>query len=382
MALQRLKEAAERAKIELSSNMQTEINLPFVTADASGPKHLTMTLSRSKFEQLVDDLVQKTLEPCRKALSDAKLKAEEVDEVVLVGGMTRMPKVQEVVKQLFKKEPHKGVNPDEVVAIGAAIQGGVLVGDVKDVLLLDVTPLSLGIETLGGVNTKLIERNTTIPTKKSQVFSTAADNQNAVSIHVLQGEREIASGNRTLGRFDLVGIPPAPRGVPQIEVAFDIDANGIVHVSAKDLGTGKEQKIRIESSSGLSKEDIEKMTKDAEAHAEEDKKRREAVEARNKLDGLVYQVEKSLNDVGDKVDAGDRERVQKALGAAKEALGKEDVDAILAAEKDLTAASHKLAEAMYKQQAPGAEQESGANGSAETKEDVVDAEYKVEDEKQ
>ncbi len=381
MALQRLKEAAERAKIELSSNMQTEINLPFITADTSGPKHLTMTLTRSKLEQLVDDLVQKTLEPCKKALADAKLKAEEIDEVILVGGMTRMPKVQEIVKQLFKKEPHKGVNPDEVVAIGAAIQGGVLVGDVKGVLLLDVTPLSLGIETLGGVTTKLIERNTTIPTKKSQVFSTAADNQTAVSIHVLQGEREIASGNRTLGRFDLVGIVAAPRGVPQVEVTFDIDANGITHVSAKDLGTGKEQKIKIESSSGLSKEEVEKMTKDAELHAEEDKKKREAVEAHNKLDTLVYSTEKSLNELGDKISSEDREKVQKALATAKDALATEDVEKLRAAEKDLTEASHKLAEELYKSKAGAQADGAAAGAQAGAKDDVQDAEYKVEDDK-
>ncbi len=382
MALQRLKEAAEKAKCELSSNAQTEINLPFITADQSGPKHLTISLTRSKLEQLTDDLVQRTMAPCKKALADAKLTAEEIDEVVLVGGQTRMPKVQEIVKALFKKEPHKGVNPDEVVAIGAAIQGGVLVGDVKDVLLLDVTPLSLGIETLGGVSTRLIERNTTIPTKKSQVFSTAADSQTAVSIHVLQGEREMAEGNRTLGRFDLIGIPAAPRGVPQIEVTFDIDANGIVHVSAKDLGTGKEQKIRIESSSGLSKEEVEKMTKEAAAHSEEDKKKREAVEAHNRLDSLVYSTEKSLNEVGDKISSEDREKVQKALGAAKEALSSKDAAVLKKAEEELTQASHKMAEEMYKQAAAkGKAEGEGAKSAGEKKEDVVDAEYKVEDDK-
>ena len=382
MALQRLKEAAEKAKCELSSNMQSEINLPFITADSSGPKHFTMTLTRAKLEQLVDDLVQRTMSPCKKALDDAKLRAEDIDEVVLVGGQTRMPKVQELVKQLFKKEPHKGVNPDEVVAIGAAIQGGVLVGDVKDVLLLDVTPLSLGIETLGGVCTKLIEKNTTIPTKKSQVFSTAADNQTAVSIHVLQGEREMASGNRTLGRFDLVGIPPAPRGVPQVEVTFDIDANGITHVSAKDLGTGKEQKIRIESSSGLTKEEIEKMTKDAQAHAEEDKKKKELIEARNHLDSLVYATEKSLKEIGDKVSADEKTKVEEALAKAKTALTSEDVSVLKKAEEDLNAVSHKIAEEMYKQaSAKAGAGKADGGASAGAKEDVQDAEYKVDEDK-
>ena len=384
MALQRLKEAAEKAKCELSSNMQTEINLPFVTADANGPKHLTMTLTRSKLEQLVDDLIQRSIGPCKKALEDAKLSADNIDEVVLVGGQTRMPKVQEVVKQLFKKEPHKGVNPDEVVAVGAAIQGGVLVGDVKDVLLLDVTPLSLGIETLGGICTKLIERNTTIPTKKSQVFSTAADSQTAVSIHVLQGEREMARDNRTVGRFDLVGIPPAPRGVPQIEVTFDIDANGITHVSAKDLGTGKEQKIKIESSSGLSKEEVEKMTRDAEAHAEEDKKKREVVEAHNRLDNLIYATEKSLKDLGEKVSADEKKKVEDAIASAKEALKKEDVEALKKAEEELTQASHKIAEEMYKQASAKSQ---GSDGAKEEKssqgknDEAVDAEYKVDEDK-
>jgi molecular chaperone DnaK len=391
MALQRLKEAAEKGKCELSSNVQTEINLPFITADANGPKHLTMTLTRAKLEQLVDDLIQRSIEPCKKALLDAKLKAEEIDEVVLVGGQTRMPKVQEIVKQLFKKEPHKGVNPDEVVAIGAAIQGGVLVGDVKDVLLLDVTPLSLGIETLGGVCTKLIERNTTIPTRKSQVFSTAADSQTAVSIHVLQGEREMAEYNRTLGRFDLVGIPPAPRGVPQIEVTFDIDANGITHVSAKDLGTGKEQKIRIESSSGLSKEEVEKMTKDAQAHAEEDKKKKETVESVNRLDTLIYSSEKSLKELGEKINEEEKKKIEEALTKAKEALKSQDVSVIKKAEEELTAASHKLAEELYKQTSSakaqgagasaGASDKQGSQKSSDKKEDVMDAEYKVEDDK-
>jgi len=384
MALQRLKEAAEKAKCELSSNAQTEINLPFVTADANGPKHLTVTLTRAKLEQLVGDLVQRTIEPCKRALEDAKLKAEDIDEVVLVGGQTRMPKVQEIVKQLFKKEPHKGVNPDEVVAVGAAIQGGVLVGDVKDVLLLDVTPLSLGIETLGGVCTKLIERNATIPTKKSQIFSTAADNQTAVSIHVLQGEREMAANNRTLGRFDLVGIAPAPRGIPQIEVTFDIDANGIVHVSAKDLGTGKEQKIRIESSSGLSKEEVEKMTKDAQAHAEEDKQQREVVDARNRLDTLVYSSEKSLKDLGDKISADDKKKVDEALAKAKEALTGKDLETIKKAEEELTTASHKIAEELYKKTASksqGTGDKSDGKSASGGKDDVEDAEYKVEDDK-
>lgn len=385
MALQRLKEAAEKAKCELSSNLQSEINLPFITADASGPKHLTMTLTRAKLEQLVGDLVQRTITPCKKALEDAKLTAEEIDEVVLVGGQTRMPKVQEIVKELFKKEPHKGVNPDEVVAVGAAIQGGVLIGDVKDVLLLDVTPLSLGIETLGGVCTRLIERNTTIPTKKSQVFSTAADNQTAVSIHVLQGEREMAEDNRTLGRFDLVGIPPAPRGIPQIEVMFDIDANGITHVSAKDLGTGKEQKIRIESSSGLSKEEVEKMTKDAQAHAEEDHKKKEMVEAANHLDNLIYSTEKSLKDIGDKVSSEEKQKVEEALAKAKEALKSKEVETLKRASEELMKASHKVAEEMYKSASAkkGAQEDKSAQGGKSGKDgdDVVDAEYKVEDDK-
>jgi molecular chaperone DnaK len=377
LALQRLKEAAEKAKIELSSTTQTEINLPFITADQSGPKHLTMKLTRAKFEALVDDLVQKTIEPCRKALKDAGLTAGEVGEVVLVGGMTRMPKVQEVVKQLFGKEPHKGVNPDEVVAIGAAIQAGVLQGDVKDVLLLDVTPLSLGIETLGGVFTRIIDRNTTIPTKKSQVFSTAEDNQNAVTIRVFQGEREMAADNKMLGQFDLMGIPPAPRGMPQIEVTFDIDANGIVNVSAKDKATGKEQQIRIQASGGLSESDIEKMVKDAEANAAEDKKRREAVDAKNHADALVHSTEKALSEHGSKIAETERRAIEDAVSDLKEALKGDDAEAIKAKTNALAQASMKLGEAMYKQQA-----ESDAAKDA-AKDDVVDAEFtEVDDDKQ
>src|SRR5690349_4358387 len=379
LALQRLKEAAEKAKIELSSTTQTEINLPFITADASGPKHLTMKLTRAKFEALVDDLVQKTVEPCRQAMKDAGISAAEINEVVLVGGMTRMPKVQEVVKQLFGKEPHKGVNPDEVVAVGAAIQAGVLAGDVKDVLLLDVTPLSLGIETLGGVFTRLIDRNTTIPTKKSQVFSTAEDSQTAVTIRVFQGEREMAADNKPLGQFDLVGIPPAPRGVPQIEVTFDIDANGIVNVSAKDKATGKEQQIRIQASGGLSDADIEKMVKDAEAHAEEDKQRRELVEVRNQGESLVHQTEKSLKEYGSKVPEGERKAIENAMADLKEALKGEDADAIQAKTNALAQASMKLGEALYKPQdgaQPGAgEPGAQAQGEPGKKEDVVDAEF-------
>ncbi|KRQ92978.1 molecular chaperone DnaK [Bradyrhizobium valentinum] len=376
LALQRLKEAAEKAKIELSSTTQTEINLPFITADQTGPKHLTMKLTRAKFEALVDDLVQKTIEPCRKALKDAGLTAAEIGEVVLVGGMTRMPKVQEVVKQLFGKEPHKGVNPDEVVAIGAAIQAGVLQGDVKDVLLLDVTPLSLGIETLGGVFTRIIDRNTTIPTKKSQVFSTAEDNQNAVTIRVFQGEREMAADNKVLGQFDLMGIPPAPRGMPQIEVTFDIDANGIVNVSARDKATGKEQQIRIQASGGLSEADIQKMVKDAEAHAAEDKKRREAVDAKNHADALVHSTEKALAEHGSKVEDTERRAIEDAVSDLKEALKGDDADAIKAKTNTLAQASMKLGEAMYKQQA-----EADAKKDA-AKDDVVDAEFtEVDDDK-
>jgi len=376
LALQRLKEAAEKAKIELSSTTQTEINLPFITADASGPKHLTMKLTRAKFEALVDDLIQKTVEPCRKALKDAGVSAGEINEVVLVGGMTRMPKVQEVVKQFFGKEPHKGVNPDEVVAIGAAIQAGVLQGDVKDVLLLDVTPLSLGIETLGGVFTRIIDRNTTIPTKKSQVFSTAEDSQNAVTIRVFQGEREMASDNKMLGQFDLMGIPPAPRGVPQIEVTFDIDANGIVNVSAKDKATGKEQQIRIQASGGLSEADIEKMVKDAESHAEEDKKRKAAVEAKNHAEALVHSTEKALSEHGDKVSETERSAIENAMSDLKVALKGDDADAIQQKSNALAQASMKLGEAMYKAQQEGGAAEGAAEGGAEEKkEDVVDAEF-------
>ncbi|MBL4901714.1 MAG: molecular chaperone DnaK [Desulfocapsa sp.] len=383
MALQRLKEEGEKAKMELSTTTETDINLPFITADASGPKHLNIKLSRAKYEALVEDLVERTVGPCMTALKDAGLSAADIDEVIIVGGMSRMPKVQEKVKEIFGKDPHKGVNPDEVVAIGAAIQGGVLQGDVKDVLLLDVTPLSLGIETLGGVTTKLIEKNTTVPTKKSQTFSTAADNQPAVSIHVLQGEREMAQDNKTIGRFELTDIPPSPRGVPQIEVSFDLDANGILHVSAKDLGTNKEQSIRITASSGLSEEEIEKMKQDAEEHAEEDKARKALVEARNNADGLMHASEKSLKDLGDKVDAETKTNVEKEIANVKKAVEGDDTDAINAAIEELTKASHKLAELMYAQASedgPGATGAAGpgapgADADAQKDEDVVDADF-------
>jgi molecular chaperone DnaK len=389
MALQRLKESAEKAKMELSTVTETDINLPFITADQSGPKHLTLRLTRAKFEQLVEDLIQRTVGPTRRALADAGVDPAKIDEVVLVGGSTRIPRVQQVVRELFGKEPHKGVNPDEVVAIGAAIQAGVLAGEVKDLLLLDVTPLSLGIETLGGVMTTLIPRNTTIPTRKSEVFSTAADNQTQVEVHVLQGERQFARDNRTLGRFNLVGIPPAPRGVPQIEVTFDIDANGIVNVTAKDKGTGKEQKITITSSSGLSKDEVDRMMREAETHADEDKKRRELTDVRNQADGLVYQIEKTLNENRTKIPVGDISRIEAAVQEVKKASEGEDVDAIRKAMDDLQKASHAMAEALYKQAqtseggqagpegAPGGASGSGSGASG----DVIDAEVVDEDKK-
>ena len=382
MAMQRLKDAAEKAKMELSTTMETEINLPFITADASGPKHLVKKLTRAQFERMVDDILQRSIAPCKQAISDAGVTADKIDEVVLVGGMTRMPRIQQMVKELFGKEPHKGVNPDEVVAVGAAVQAGVLSGEVKDLLLLDVTPLSLGIETMGGVNTVLIQRNTTIPTRKSEVFSTASDSQTSVEVHVLQGERSMAAQNRTLGKFHLVGIPPAPRGIPQIEVTFDIDANGIANVSAKDRGTGKEQKITITSSSGLSKEEVERMTRDAEAHADEDKHKREEVEARNQLDNLVYSTDKTLTENRDKLAASDISGADEALTAARKELAGSDPAAMRAASEKLQQAAHKLAEAIYRQASqtaqPGAETAEPGAPPPETgasKDGVIDAEY-------